>query len=140
MDTRILEQEMQRLGWLVLAGDEWKTHAPCYGKGAASAAIYPFKLCRAILNGFVKEMKAKGRRPAAKLVMPASHQERTESECVIDEDAFPEVCGIIVVMLIKKAGGKVLVDAATGQILDERLVNKARQLEMIYFETFFPDQ
>ena len=43
-------------GWC-LQKDEWKTHAPCYGKVAANAAIYPFKLCRAILNGFVREMK-----------------------------------------------------------------------------------
>ena len=34
-----------------------------------------------------------------------------------------------------EAGKIVIIDATTGQILDERLVKKARQLEMVHFET-----
>ena len=61
-------------GWCLQQG-EWKHHTPCYGRVAASAAIYPFKLCRAILAGFVKEMKERKRfDQAAGLVMPADGQ------------------------------------------------------------------
>ena len=37
-----------------LQGSEWKKHTPCYGKVAIAAAIYPFRLCKAILEGFAE--------------------------------------------------------------------------------------
>ena len=84
----------------------------------------------------VKEMKDKGRWcPAAKLVMPASHVEQSCYEDAWDQDMIPEACGKIAIMLLKKVGAKIIDDATTGQVLDERLVKKARQLEMAYFET-----
>ena len=50
----------------------WKKHKPCYGSVAKEAAIYPFKMCRAILEGLVKEMESKSRLySAAGVVLPA---------------------------------------------------------------------
>ena len=113
-----------------MQGDEWKRHTPCYGKVAASAAIYPFRLCRAILQGFVKEMKERSRWDAhAKLVLPASH---TEEKLATIEEEVPEVCSRVAVLLTQKVGKLVITDASAGQILDEKLVKKAPQLEMVY--------
>ena len=39
------------------------------------------------------------------------------------------------VFLTQKAGKLVITDASTGQILDDRLVKKARQLEMVYLDS-----
>ena len=38
------------------------------------------------------------------------------------------------ILIIEKIKGKKFVDDLTGQVLDERLVNKARRLEMEYFK------
>ena len=81
-----------------MQGDEWKCHTPCYGKTAASAAIYPFKLCRAILEGFVKEMQERARWDAhAKLVLPASHAVETSPSI---EEELPEVFNKVADLLI----------------------------------------
>ena len=51
-----------RGGWCQ-QGKAWKRHRPCYGAVAKAAAIYPFKMCRAILEGFVAEMESREERP-----------------------------------------------------------------------------
>ena len=55
------------------------THTPCHGKVATAAAIYPFQLCRAILEGLAEEMKIRKRwNHSANLVMPDGHGEEEE--------------------------------------------------------------
>ena len=64
-----------RDGWC-WQGGEWKRHTPCYGRVATAAAIYPFRLCKAILTGLAKEMQDRGRMDtAARLVLPPTHVE-----------------------------------------------------------------
>ena len=46
-----------------------------------------------------------------------------------------DMCGRIAVMLVQKAGQRIVVDARTGQILDDRLAQKATQMEIVYFQS-----
>ena len=79
-----------RHGWCK-QGSVWKKHRPCYGEVAKAAAIYPFKMCRAILEGLVEEMKQRGRvHGAANLVLPAPHTLDC-SEQYEEEDGWPEL-------------------------------------------------
>ena len=64
-----------RHGWCDSDG-QWRKHTPCHGRVATAAAIYPFRLCKAILQGLVEEMKNKDRWDAgARLVMPPMQQQ-----------------------------------------------------------------
>jgi len=124
-----------RQGWCD-SGDEMRKHTPCYSKVAANAAIYPFKFCRAILRGFIEEMKQRNRWDAmANLVMPPTHSYRDfgfmESDCKPEKN-FEDVMSLLI-MLIGKYNGAQFTDDLTGQPLDPRLVRIARSLEMEYF-------
>ena len=77
-------------GWCIQRG-QWVQHRPCYGEVAKSAAIYPFHLCRAILEGLVAEMRARGRwHSHAKAVLPQGCEAVAEPTDVLDilEGAF----------------------------------------------------
>jgi hypothetical protein len=51
------KQCLGKHGWCK-QGAAWVKHRPCYGAVAKAAAIYPMKMCRAILAGFIEEMGA----------------------------------------------------------------------------------
>ena len=90
----------------------------------------PFQAMQGDTARLVKEMKERSRWDAhAKLVLPATH---SSQEIPTIEDEVPELSNKVAVLLTQKAGKMVIIDASTGQILDERLVKKARQLEMVY--------
>jgi len=112
-------------------------HRPCYGKVAIAAAVYPFQLCKAILKGLVQEMKDRDRwDPAVKLVLPPGHSLKAldKDKMPEDEDGQHEQDMLNMILIIEKNKGDKFVDDLTGQVLDERLVKKARRLEMEYFK------
>jgi len=124
-----------RRGWCD-SGDGLSKHAPCYGKVAANAAIYPFKFCRAILRVCIEEMKQRDRWDAmANLVMPPTHNYRDfgfmEAGCNPEKNFEDIMC--VLIMFIGKYKGAQFTDDLTGQPLDPRLVKIARSLEMEYF-------
>ena len=81
---RALDKRCQgRNGWCWQNG-EWDRHSPCHGAVAKKAAIYPFKLCKAILEGLKEEMKERGRwHAAADLVMPPGCSEEADPDQVL---------------------------------------------------------
>ena len=125
-----------RGGWCVQGG-EWRRHTPCYGKVATAAAIYPFKLCKAILEGLAEEMKERGRRDMeANLILPPTHRpddDQVSEREEITEDKLEEIKKNVMVMYAAASGKPLFIDATTGQVLDERFVRKARLEEMVYF-------
>jgi hypothetical protein len=102
---------------------------------AAAAAIYPFEMCKSILEGLVEEMKARGRwDSAAKLVLPPSHAAEVKSDTDPRGEEENGEHIRVAVMLAEKGDEAVFVDDITGQILDTKLVRRARQVEMVYFD------
>ena len=96
---------------------------------AKDAAIYPFKLCKAILEGLKEEMKERGRwQASANPVLPA--------EC--GEEGDPDqVLGILEKALCSMSHPResdAYYDATTGQRLKPELVKVARGVEMEYFQ------
>ena len=107
-------------------------HAQCRGKTARMAAIYHFKLCRAILVGFRRQLQADGKCKDGFVGL-------VEPEL---EDNMSRVLPVLTVS--DKRGNKVQVkvenekeyrDDLTGQVLDPLLVRAARAKELEYFES-----
>ncbi len=104
-------------------------HAVCEGKVARNAAIYPFALCKAILRGFRKQLKADGivEDGAVGMQVQESREHMKDVEIAImefEKDPVPALAA---------QGVKVYRDAITGQPLVPELVRLARQQEMDYF-------
>ena len=81
-------------------------HAHAEGRVARQAAVYPFKLCEAILTGMYKQLEHDGR----------VHKNTIGVQAIFEED-------------MEQA------DSVTGQPLDEGLVRAARAKEMDYFKS-----
>ena len=79
---------MGNRGWCDSDG-LWRRHTPCFGQVATAAAIYPFRLCKAIFQSLAEEMKARNRwDAAARLIMPPSHgYDDTDQNNVHDDEA-----------------------------------------------------
>lgn len=105
------------------------THTQCSGKVARMAAMYHFKLCRAILVGFRKQLTVDGTCKEGFIGLLGASTERTE--------AAPARCmnygGQI--LEVEIGGGPIYRDDLTGQVLDPALVKIARQKELDFFES-----
>jgi hypothetical protein len=114
-------------------------HAIASGRAAREAAVYPFKLCKAILIGFRNQMVRDGRLPRG------THG----FQAIFEEDAvgyFDALTGEVLdgddvklaVNAFTPSTGRtsaVYLDSVTGQPLESALVEKARELEMEYFNS-----
>ena len=124
------------------ACSDGKWHGIASGRAAREAAVYPFKLCKAILVGFKNQMIRDGRLPRG------SHG----IQALFDEDAvgyYDMFTGEALEGREKDAAEKIFamkpaspgrcnlafVDSVTGQALDPTLVAAARALELEYFES-----
>lgn len=106
-------------------------HRQCRGKVAQMAAVYDFKLCRAILVGFRKQMNMDGKCKDGFICLVESGTERSEAMPALPVyrvEAKGEAYNIEV------DGDKVYRDDLTGQPLDLQLVREARQKELDFFE------
>ena len=111
-------------------------HAVASGKTARAAAVYPFRLCRAILRGCQRQLQRDGKlqaglhglQPAEDEVMIAVAE--AIADCKVEEDWQALGMG-----WPSKANSKVIRDSVTGQLLPEPLVRAARKLELEYFES-----
>ena len=103
-------------------------HAQCRGRTARMAAIYHFKLCRAILVGFRRQLKRDGICKDGYVGMLEAGQERAEVlptyHIAVGEH----------VLEIQIDGGPIYRDDLTGQVLDSVLVAAARKKELDFFE------
>ena len=114
------------------------SHAVTSGKVAREAAVYPFKLCRAILRGCARQLQADGRLQPGQHGVQGLWDEDTTKRLPCDgtqsaqqnrsrsQHNQPEVPAM--------ADTKSFKDSVTGQLLPEALVRAARQLELDYFE------
>ena len=91
------------------------------------AAIYHFKLCRAILVGFRRQLKHDGICRDGYVGMLEAGQEKTEVPCYHVGYAGQ-------VFEIEIDGSPIYRDDLTGQPLDPKLVREARQKELDFFE------
>ena len=116
------------MGWCSRK-DGSERHVLASGKIARDAAIYPFQLCKAILEGLRDELAKHGRysKPLELWAPSGFHLgavEEEAAECMLVESLLK---------LQKHDGLPDIVDSASGQILKGHLVGKARQEEMEYF-------
>ena len=87
-------------------------HRPAFGKVARDAAIYPFQLCKAILEGLRKELIWSGRMSASlNIVAPVGQTPGEEPLEVVEE------LSQILASLQNHTGMSDTVDSSTGQIL-----------------------
>ena len=110
-------------------------HTQCRGKTARMAAVYHFKLCRAILVGFRNQLRKDGTCKDGFVVVLGSS---------FKGDLPPEPVPIHLVYELKAKDGEILNvqfegatvyrDDLTGQLLDPELVRAAIQQELEYFE------
>ena len=117
-------------------------HETASGRVAREAAIYPFKLCRAILEGCRNQLLKDGRlshglygiqsifeEDSARLLQPLYRDAITGEELSgEDAEAAEKVFNL-------KGNVNVFKDSVTGQPLEPTLVTAARKLEMEYFES-----
>ena len=105
-------------------------HTQCRGKNARMAAVYDFKLCRAILVGFRNHLRADGMYKDGFVGM-------------LEERKVPEELPILPILQLTASDGAVLnvriedepvyKDDLTGQLLPPELVRIARAQELEYF-------
>ena len=102
-------------------------HQPCSGGRARDAAIYPFALCKAILQGIRNQMRHDHRLQEGIHGLQAQEIEMADVITnLLEVDTDVEACTM-------SKTGKIL-DSLTGQPLDPELVRKARQEELKYFK------
>ena len=89
------------------------------------AAIYHFKLCRAILVGFRRQLKVDG-------ICKDGYVGMMEAEPIVP---LLHVGSCDQILDVEIDGGVVYRDDLTGQVLDPRLVRAARQKELDFFES-----
>ena len=106
-------------------------HAPCTGGDARRAAVYPFRLCRAILEGFRNQLRVDRRMTAGVHGMSCD----VEVDLVLQEQCEAWM-NIRIAEELNVAYDQVqFKDAITGQPLDPTLVKAARAKELEYFAT-----
>ena len=103
-------------------------HTQCRGKTARMAAVYDFKLCRAILVGFRDQLRHDG---LCKHGFIGMMEDSCETELVpiyhlTDTDGS--------VLKVQIEGAETYKDDLTGQLLNPELVRIARKLELEYFD------
>jgi len=120
-----------------------KWHGIASGRAAREAAVYPFKLCKAILVGFRNQMVRDGRLPRGSHGFQmlfeedavTSYVDAITGEALDSDDA--EAAARVFSMSTKsshrpsQAG---YVDSVTGQPLEGALVEQARAIELKYFD------
>ena len=104
------------------------THAQCRGKVARKAAVYDFKLCRAILTGFRDQLRVDGLYKDGFIGML---EDRGDKPDLIPVYHLTSQSGAILKVQIN--GEEVFKDDLTGQLLPPDLVKAARKLELDYF-------
>ena len=95
-------------------------HVRCSGRTAKHAAIYPRELCRAIIKGVSKQLRADGITKSGCFGLQAKDDDHE----IIRSIYSPE----------NGHSGKYR-DDLTGQILKDELVIKARMVELTFFHT-----
>ena len=105
-------------------------HAQCRGKTARMAAVYHFKLCRAILVGFRKQLQKDGNCQDGFIGILEAGLGRGERETELYELRGND--GEIMNVHIENSA--IFKDDLTGQLLDPELVRAARAKELEYFE------
>ncbi len=104
-------------------------HTAVEGSVTRGTAIYPFALCKAILQGFRNQLVADGR-----LVLGVVGVQRPEE--TLEDRELERMCTRalgIVIELNEVRGGEESKDAITGQRLRADLVRAARREELEYF-------
>ena len=102
------------------------THQQCRGKAARLAAMYHFKLCRAILVGFRRQLQCDGVCKDGFIGMLDGRMENMET--------LPMLHIGDQVYKIAVDNGPIYRDDLTGQVLDPKLVAEARKKELELFE------
>ena len=107
---------------------EGRKHALCNGRRARDAAIYPFRLCRAILKGFRDQMVVDGRlQPGSVGLNSVFLDERDVDSSILSiGNRYGEL------LKVKVENEEIFLDDLTGHKLDPSLVRKAREMEMDY--------
>ena len=111
-------------------------HATCSGSRAKAAAIYPFALCKAILQGIRNQLRIDHRLQEGiyGLMSADELQEWMEnSDDALESGQVPATSDETELNAMQN--GSVFKDALTGQTLDPELVKRARRAELEYFET-----
>ena len=109
------------------------SHAVASGKIAREAAVYPFKLCRAILRGCVRQLQADRRLQSGQHGVQCLWEESAETMLAeLDSETVMEVMSVA--GSAAAIQNKLFKDSVTGQPLPGELVCAARKLELDYFE------
>ena len=106
---------------------EGMRHRPCEGKVAKKAAIYPQELCRAVLRGLAKQLRADGMTVNGEVGM-MKPTVREMVHMMQQEDAY-----VLITDDGKPPSGKYK-DDMSGQVLLDSLVHEAMDKELGYFE------
>ena len=101
-------------------------HVVCNGRRARMAAIYHFKLCKAILVGFRNQMVKDNRCKSGFVGLTESFEDEPDPLLHIGMTEA-EVCSM------QESGGEEFRDDVTGQLLRPDLVREARRKELEYF-------
>ena len=104
-------------------------HAQCRGKTARMAAVYDFKLCRAILVGFRKQLSKDGICRDGFVGMLNARLEQESLEVFEHIDPNGQIFHIHI------EGEPIYRDDLTGQLLEPALVHAAQAKELEYFES-----
>ena len=106
-------------------------HQQCRGRVARLAAIYHFKLCKAILIGIRKQLERDGICRAGEVGMIGLRN--NESLCHWGDGWQLKAGGFV--LNVNAKCEDVFRDDLTGQLLDPKLVREARRKEFEYFES-----
>ena len=116
------------------------SHAVASGKVAREAAVFPFKLCHAILRGCSQQLRADGRLHPGQYGVQGLWEERAaEMPDGSEQQSVPEVLALTGTKKRRTVEAtlvpyKFFKDSVTGQRLPAELVNAAHRLELEYFE------
>ena len=102
------------------------------GKTQCMAAVYHFKLCRAILVGFRNQLRKDGVSKDGFTCMLEAKMEKQEVPVGLQCFHLTNDKGSI--LKVQVEGGKTFLNDWTGQLLDPELVKAARKKEMEYFD------
>ena len=104
-------------------------HASCTGKTARTAAIYPMKLCKAILQGCRAQLREDGRVFVGLVgIGPREVDSWSDKKLELKTEKLLNI-------QVNKTGEEEYKDSVSGQPLIPALVKEARRKEMEYFES-----
>ena len=103
-------------------------HAQCRGKVARKAAVYDFKLCKAILIGFRDQLRADGLYKDGFVGIIEDRGEKPELLPILQLTASDGS-----ILKVQVSGEEIFKDDLTGQLLPPDLVKLARAKELEYF-------